>query len=58
MHNLLWRVSLLPDDENFPTHSDKPTTTILAAFSAYDLPSVKALLCYFHAAARFSVQTT
>ena len=32
--------------------------TNLKAYSAYDLPSLEALVRYFHAAARFSVRAT
>ena len=56
----LWRMSLLPTPENIIPIKDKPGTkeTSLAAFSAYDLPSVEALVRYFHAASGFPVRDT
>ena len=44
-------ISPLPD--NNPQQE-----TTLNAFSAYDLPSVEALVIYFHAAARYPVRST
>ena len=41
-----------------PTSSPPPMHTSLQAFSAYDLPSVEALVRYFHAAAGFPVRDT
>jgi hypothetical protein len=56
----LWRMSLLPDKECVKllsgTHNVQRAS--LAAFSAYDLPSVEALVRYFHAAAGFPVRDT
>jgi hypothetical protein len=55
-------MSLLPDAEGAQTHMDIPgvsvSTASLAAFSAYDLPSVEALVRYFHAAAGYPVKDT
>ncbi|KAL7531241.1 hypothetical protein ACHAWF_011470, partial [Thalassiosira exigua] len=56
----LWYFDLLPEEEDLP----QPTTfeprnqATLAAYSAYDLPSVQALVRYFHAAAGFPVRDT
>ena len=38
-----------------PNNADQKN---LRAYSAYDLPSVEALVHYFHAVARFPVRTT
>ena len=55
----MWRMSLLPDETSTPdiTSSNAQQST-LKAFSAYDLPSVEALIRYFHAASGFSVRDT
>ena len=53
----LWRMSLLPKDKSTPDDSDAQQPT-LKAFSAYDLPSVEAIIRYFHAAAGFPVRDT
>ena len=54
----LWRISLQPGESNLPnmTNDDKQST--LAAYSAYDLPSVADLIIYFHAAAGCPVRYT
>ena len=57
----LWRISLHPDAADLPSYPASPappTETILDAFSAYDLPSVQALVKYFHAAAGYPVRST
>ena len=57
----LWRISLHPDAADlpsYPTSPAPPTETTLNAFSAYDLPSVQALVRYFHAAAGYPVRST
>jgi len=56
----LWRISLLPDHDSVETVITGPTTQreSLVAYSAYDLPSVEALVRYFHAAAGFPVKDT
>ena len=53
----LWRMSLLPDDTSKPdiTAPNSQQST-LKAFSAYDLPSVEALIRYFYAEAGFPVR--
>ena len=55
----LWRMSLLPDETSTPdiTAPNSQQST-LKAFSAYDLPSVEALIQYFHSAAGFLVWDT
>ena len=50
-------MSLLPEDKSTPDDSDAQQST-LKAFSSYDLPSVEALIRYFHAAAGFPVRDT
>jgi hypothetical protein len=54
----LWRIALNPDKENLPSIPKTATRSTLQAFSAYDLPSVEALVKYFHAAAGFPVKDT
>eukprot|EP00957_Ditylum_brightwellii_P002469 189716-Ditylum_brightwellii.AAC.1 len=53
-------MSLLPKPEDVTPIKDSPGTNnmSLAAFSVYDLPSVEALIRYFHAAAGFPVRDT
>ena len=47
-----------PDQAHLPNIPATATTSNLQAFSAYGLPSVEALVKYFHAAARFPVRDT
>ena len=59
----LWRISLRPDLANcLPCHEDPMANSqeeaTLEAFSAYDLPSIEALVIYFHAAAGYIVRDT
>ena len=59
----LWRISLMPDLANCPPCHEDPTDddqeeATLEAFSAYDLPSVEALVIYFHASAGYQVRDT
>ena len=54
----LWRISLLPEAHDIPTAPDDAESSSLQAFSAYDLPSVQALVHYLHAAAGFPVKST
>ncbi len=51
----LWRFALYPTDV---WHQPKSNHASLQAFSAYDLPSVEALVYYFHAAAGFPKKST
>ena len=64
----LWRISLRPDlipdlakflpsNEDTKADSQEEQAT-LEAFSAYDLPSVEALIIFFHAAAGYPVRDT
>ena len=56
------RISFGPDPSDLLPCSDDPTNepeeTTLAAFSAYDLPSIEALDKYFHAAAGYPARST
>ena len=59
----LWRISLRPDLANCPPCHEEPMAdtqeeATIEAFSVYDLPSVEALVIYFHAAAGYPVQDT
>ena len=54
----LWRIALTPTPEDLPVIPDNDEQTNLRAYSAYYLPSVEALVRYFHAAAGFPVRTT
>ena len=53
-------MSLLPDVDGTTAHIDTPgvSKVSLAAFSVYDLPSVEALVRYFHAAAGHTIRDT
>ena len=54
----LWRIALLPENADIPeVHQDASRFSLLA-YSAYDLPSVEALVGYFHAAAGLPVWST
>ena len=48
----LWRIALQPVEANLPTMPRTENRTTLEAYSAYDLPSVEALIRYFHTAGR------
>ena len=55
----MWRMSLLPDEMSTPDITSPNTQqSTLKAFSAYNLPSVEALIRYFHAEARLPVRDT
>ena len=60
MGNRLWRISLLPNADKVTNEKAAPgvTTTTLKAYSAYDLPSVEAMVRYFHAVAGYPVKDT
>ena len=47
----LWRIALQPDKTTLYSMPYGSNKTTLQAYSAYDLPSVADLICYFHAAA-------
>ena len=56
---MLWHMSLLPDETSTPDiTTPNAQQSTLKAFSAYDLPSVEALIRYFHAASGFPVRDT
>ena len=54
----LWRIALQPDETTLPSMPYGSNKTTLQAYSAYDLPSVAALISYFHAAAGYPVRST
>ena len=54
----LWRIALQPGESNLPKMPHTAHRTTLEAYIAYDLPSVKALICYFHASAGYPVRST
>ena len=54
----LWRISLQPGESNLPSMSNDAFVATLASYSAYDLPSVAALIRYIHAAAGYQVRST
>ena len=54
----LWRIALSPEKGNLAPIPATATRSTLQAYSAYDLPSVEALVKYFHAAAGFPVKDT
>ena len=47
----LWRISLQPDETTLPSMPYGSNKTTLQEYSAYDLPSVAALIRYFYAVA-------
>ena len=51
-------IVLQPDEYNLPKIPNTVHRTTLEAYSAYDLPSVEALIRYFHAAAGYPVRST
>ena len=54
----LWRIALQPGKSNLPNMPHDANRTTFKVYSAYDLPSVRALICYFHAAAGYPVRST
>ena len=54
----LWLIALLPNNADIPKVPQDASRVSLVAYSAYDLPSVEALVRYFHAAAGFPVRST
>ena len=54
----LWRIALQPVEANLPTMPHTANMNTLEAYSAYDIPSVEALIRYFHAAAGYPVHST
>ena len=54
----IWRIDLQPNEENLTRMPNTAKMTTLEAYSAYDLPSVEALIHYFHAAAGYPVRST
>ena len=54
----LWRITLLPDNVDIPKVPQDASLVSLVAYIAYDLPSVEALVRYFHAAAGCPVRYT
>ena len=54
----LWRISLQPREENLPKMPHTALRTTLEANSAYDIPSVEALIRYLHAEAGYPVRST
>ena len=54
----LWRIALQPGESNLPKMPHTAHRTTLEAYSAYDIPSVEALIRYFHAAAGYPVHST
>ena len=54
----LWRIALQPDETTLHSMPYGSNKTTLQAYSAYDIPSVAALIRYFHAAAGYPVRST
>ena len=53
----LWRIALQPGYSNLPKMPHNANNTKLEAYITYDLPSVEALIRYFHAAAGYPVRS-
>ena len=54
----LWRIDLQPGEANLPNMSHDANMATLSSYGAYDLPSVVALVRYFHFAAGYPVRST
>ena len=54
----LWRIALQPDETTLPSMPHDANRSTLKAYSAYNLPSVRELIHYFHAAAGYPVRST
>ena len=54
----LCRIALQPGEANLPILAHTATMATLSAYSAYGLPSVAALIHYFHAAAGYPFRST
>ena len=54
----LWRIALQPGESNLLKMPHTAHRNTLEAYSAYNLPSVEALIRYFHAAAGYPVRST
>lgn len=54
----LWRFSILSDVSQLPLTQPYIENALISAYSSYDLPSVKALVHYLHAATGFPVKST
>ena len=53
----LWRIALQLGEAKLPRMPHNATLDTLEAYSAYDLPSVAALIQYFHATAGYPVRS-
>ena len=54
----LYRIALQPGESNLPSMPNVANMDTLAAYSAYDLPRVVALIRYLHAASGYPVRST
>ena len=54
----LWHMSIMPNPVNMPPLPNDQKTTTLQASSAYNPPSVDALILYFHAAVGLPIRDT
>ena len=54
----LWRFALRPIKEHLPNQAQESKQTTIAAYIAYDIPSVKALVWYMHTSSGFLVNLT
>ena len=54
----LWYIALLLDNTDIPEVPQDALRVSLVAYSAYNFPSIEALVRYFHAAAGFPVRST
>ena len=52
-----WNISLLPNEDDYPV-INKSEQTMIEVYIAYDIPSVSALVSYFHEAAEYTVRST
>ena len=54
----LWRIAPLIGESNLPIMLNNTKQATLAAYSAYELPIVTALIRYFHEATGYPVRST
>ena len=54
----LWIIALQPGKENLPSMPNTANMATLEAYSAYKIPSVEAIIRYFHASEGYPVRST
>ena len=54
----IWRIDLQPGESNLPSMPNNENMATLISYSAYDLPSIAALIRYSHAAVGYPFWST